>query len=144
MPNRAWPGGTHREGVARAFGPAQRQLHSALGFFLLGGKLDALVELHLDVGTEQTLDVDGALGRQHVARAVDVRLEAHALLAHLADARQRHDLKAAAIGEDGPVPAHEVVQAAKARDALRPGAQHQMIGVGEHDVGAGGFHLVEV
>ncbi len=48
------------------------------------------------------------------------------------------------VGEDRPVPAHEGVQAAEAGDAFRAGAQHQVIGVGEHDVGAGRLHLVEV
>ncbi len=68
----------------------------ALHFGRLRRQLDALVELHLDVGAEQALDLDGALRRQHVARAVDVRLEAHALLADLADLAERHDLEAAA------------------------------------------------
>ena len=48
------------------------------------------------------------------------------------------------VGEDRPVPAHEGVQAAEAGDALGAGAQHQVIGVGEDDVGAGRLHLVEV
>ena len=93
---------------------------------------------------EQALDLHRALGRQHVARAVDVRGKAHALLAHLADLRQRHDLEAARVGEDRPFPAHEGVQAAEPRHALRAGAQHQVVGVGEDDVGARLFHLVEV
>ena len=149
MPNSACPGRRGPRALtartrAGALGPAQRQLHGALGLLLLGRQLDALVELHLDVGAEQALDLDRALRRQHVRRAVDVRLEAHALLAHLADLGQRHDLEAAAVGEDRPVPAHEGVQAAEAGDALGAGAQHQVIGVAEHDVGAGRLHLVEV
>ena len=48
------------------------------------------------------------------------------------------------VGEDRAVPAHEAVQAAEPRDALGAGAQHQVIGVGEHDVGAGGAHLLGV
>ncbi len=145
MPNSACPGAARAgEGDARALGPAQRQLHGALGLLLLGRQFDALVELHLDVGAEQALDLDRPLRRQHVAAAVDVRGKAHALLAHLADLGERHHLEAAAVGEDRAVPAHEGMQAAEAGDALGAGAQHQVIGVGEDDVGAGRLHLVEV
>ena len=85
------------EGDARPLGPAQRQLHGALGFLMLGRQFDALVELHLDVGAEQALDLDGALRRQHVPRLPSMcDGKAHALLAHLADLGERHDLEAAA------------------------------------------------
>ena len=48
----------------------------------LGRPGDAFVQLHDDVGAQQVgLDLDRALGRQHVARAVDVALEGHRLLA---------------------------------------------------------------
>ena len=63
--------------------------------------------------------------------------KAHALLGDLADLGQAHHLEAAGVGEDRPVPAHEAVQAAEPRDALGAGAQHQVIGVAEDDVGAG-------
>ena len=43
----------------------------------------------------------------------------------------------------GPSQRMNVVQAAERGDALRARAQHQVIGVGEHDVGAGGFHWSE-
>ncbi len=36
------------------------------------------------------------------------------------------------------------MQAAKPRDALRGRAQHQVIGVGEHDIGAGIPHFMPV
>jgi hypothetical protein len=51
--------------------------------------------------------------------------------------RQRHHLEAAGIGEDRQRPVHEGVQAAEGRDALGAGPQHQMIGVAEHNLGAG-------
>ncbi len=41
-------------------------------------------------------------------------------------------------------PADQLVQAAKARDALRRRAQHQMVGIAEDDVGAGLADLVEI
>ncbi len=56
-------------------------------------------------------------------------LEGHALLVELAQAGERHDLEAAAVGEDRLFPADEIVQAAEARDALGARTQHQVIGV---------------
>jgi hypothetical protein len=63
------------EGDAAALGPAQGQAHGALGLLVRAGQLHALVELHLDVGAEQPLDLDGALRGQRMGRAVDVGLE---------------------------------------------------------------------
>jgi hypothetical protein len=83
------------------------------------------------------LDLDGALRRQAWA-AVEVRAEGDAILGDLAQLLQRHDLEAAGIGEDRSRPVHEPVQAAQPRDPLGAGAQHQVIGVAEDDLGAGG------
>ena len=104
------------------------------------GKRRAFVEHHLDVGAKQALHLDGALRREQMRCAVDMRLEGHAVLLDTAELRQRHDLIAAGVGKDWPVPAHEAVQPAKLGDALGAGPQHEMIGVGEDDVGAGGAH----
>ena len=41
-------------------------------------------------------------------------------------------------------PVHEFVQAAERSDPLRAGAQHQVIGVAEHDVGAELAHLLGI
>ena len=90
----------------------------------------------MDIGAEQTLDFDGALRGKHVRCSVHMRLEAYALLADLAQLAQRHDLESARVGEDWPVPAHEGVQPAKSGDAFSARAQHQVIGIGEHDISA--------
>ena len=58
--------------------------------------------------------------------------------------RERHDLEAAGIGEDRIGPVHELVQPAERRDALGARAQHQMIDIAEHDVGAQRLHLLGV
>ncbi len=57
---------------------------------------------------------------------------------------KRHNLKAATIGEDWALPFDEIMQAAKGRHFFSAGAQHQMIGVAENDVGSGFLHLIEV
>ena len=69
-----------------------------------------------------------------MARPVDMRLEGHAALGELAQFCEAHHLEAAGVGENGMRPVHEFVQAAERRDPLRSGRQHQMIGVGEHDI----------
>ncbi len=64
---------------------------------LLGRQLDALVELHLDVGAEQALDLDRALRRQHVARLpsmCDWKRTPSSLISRILD--ERHHLEAAA------------------------------------------------
>ena len=129
---------------AAALGPAQRQAHGVLDRLVGGGQPHAFVELHLDVGAQKTLDFDGALGRQHMGRAVDVRLEGDAGLVDFAQLRQRHDLEAAGVGEDRERPVHEAVQPAHPGDALRAGPQHEVIDVAEHHVGPEPLHLIRV
>ena len=69
-------------------------------------------------------------------RAIDVGLKGHAILIQLSEFGERHDLEPAGIGQDRPRPVHEFMQAAERRDPLRARPQHEMIGVGEHDIGA--------
>ena len=55
-------------------------------------------------------------------RAVEVRLErARPPRVTLRILDEAHDLEAAGVGEDRPVPAHEAMQAAEPRDALGAG-----------------------
>ncbi len=124
------------EGELAALGPAHGQAHRLLDLGALGRQADALVELHLDVGAEQPLDLDGALGAHLIGGAVDMRAEGDAGLVDLPKGREGHHLEAAGIGEDRPVPLHETMQAAEAGHPLGTGAQHQMVGVAQHDVGA--------
>ncbi len=75
---------------------------------------------------------DGAFRGEAVAAPVEVGAEGDAVLVDLAQRTERHHLKPARIGEDRPRPVHEPVQAAKPRDALRAGAEEEVIGIGEH------------
>ena len=111
---------------------------------LLGRIGDALVELHRDVGADAVgLDLDRAFGRQDVFGAVDVAGEGDGLFLDLGDAGQGHDLEAAAVGQDRLVPAHEFVEAAQPLHPLGAGAQHQVVGVAQDDVGAGRLDLID-
>ena len=73
-----------------------------------------------------------------------MRAERHRVLGQLAQGRQRHHLEAAGIGQDRLAPVHEAVQAAERGDALRPRPQHQVVGVAEHDLGAGFRHRLRI
>ena len=58
--------------------------------------------------------------------------------------RQAEDLKAAAIGEDRAVPAHEGVQTAQLGHDLFARPQREVIGVGQHHLGAGAAELLDL
>jgi hypothetical protein len=95
-----------------------------------------------DVGAERLLHLDGDLGRKKMRRAVDGRTELDAGLGDLSELREAEHLEAAGVGEDRPVPAHEAMQSAELTHEAVPRPQKQVIGVGEHDLGAGGAEVV--
>ena len=131
-------------GVA-ALRPAARELHGARDLGARGRVAHALVELHHDVGAQLLGDVHVVLGRPGDPAAVVVhRAEAHAVVGELAELLVGEDLEAAGVGEDGAVPAHEVVQAAHLGHEVGARAHGEVVGVGEQDLGAelaqGGGH----
>ena len=58
------------------------------------------------------------------------------------DLREREDLEASAVGQDGSVPAHELVQPTHLGDEGLTRTQRQVIGVREHDLRARCAHLL--
>jgi hypothetical protein len=117
----------------------------------------ANVELHLDVGADAPLDVHGHLGREPVLRAVEVRAEGEPVLVREHEAlgalalfaavslfglRERERLEAPRVGEHRVRPAGEAVKATVGRDRLGAGAEPEVVGVAEHDLGAGARHLL--
>src|SRR4051812_74331 len=84
------------EGALAALRPCERQPHGAIELSLAARQLDALVELHDDVGAEQRLDFDGTLWRQVDHGAIDMRAKGNALgFVDGAQLRQRHHLETA-------------------------------------------------
>ena len=80
-----------------------------------------------------------------MARAVDVAAEVGALLGELAVVAEAENLEAAAVGEDGAVPAVELVQSARPGDYVHPGTQIQVVGVAQDYLGVHGIvQLVRV
>jgi hypothetical protein len=116
--------------------PARGAFHGGLDLGTRQGAGRALVEGHDDIGAELRLDVHRQLGREDVPRAVVHRGELHAVVTHDAGALEAEHLKAAGVGQDRPVPAHEAVQAAVRGDELGAGTEIQVIRIGENDPGA--------
>ena len=69
--------------------------------------------MHDDVGAQCLLHRDRPLGRQLDPAAVDVAAEGDARIVDLPYVSEAVDLEPAGVGEDGPVPGHEFVQAAE-------------------------------
>ena len=69
------------------------------------------------------------LGREHALRVVVGRPEPDALLGDLGQVEQAHHLEAAAVGEEGAVPAHELVQPARLAQGLDAGPGGISLGI---------------
>jgi len=84
------------------------------GLFVIGPvrRFGALIQAQDDVRPQLLLDGDGLLWSEAMERAVEVGAKGDAIGIHLPQPREAEHLKAAAVGEQWPIPAHEVVQAA--------------------------------
>ena len=71
-----------------------------------------------------------------------MRAERHALFRHLAQIAQAEYLESAGVGEDGPVPRHELLHAAELAHHLHARPQIQVIGVVQQDLDAKLFQHV--
>ena len=124
----------------------RRPAHGTLHGFprgRLGDRIGrALVQRHGDIAAQQPLDLDGPLRRELARGPVDMGAEGDAVLVQRPQRAERQRLIAARIREYGSVPVHEPMQAAERRDALGAGPQHQVVGIGEDDRGAGRGHIV--
>jgi hypothetical protein len=116
--------------------PAETARHRLRADRVFAGPRRALVDHHRDVGAEVGLDCHHLARAEEQARAVEMRLERHAVLADFAQLREAEDLKAAAVGQDRSVPPHEAVQAAQVADQFAARPQIEVVGVAEDDLGA--------
>ena len=115
--------------------PAASQRQRLFGIVIVGIARGTLVERHHDVRPDDALRIHHILGRKEVFRAVDVRTEVRPLFGELATVRQREDLEAAAIGENGTLPPVELVQPAGLVQDIEARAQVQVIGVAQDYLG---------
>ncbi|WBL36318.1 hypothetical protein O0235_01690 [Tepidiforma flava] len=130
-------GGELRRGGAAAPVPAEGAFDGVAGCIEWRFTGEDVVEGHGDIDAEGFLHFHGELGGVVVFGAVDVGAEADAVFGDLAEAGEGEDPEAAAVGEDGAIPAHEAVDAAELPDEPVPGAQVEVVGVDEDDPGAG-------
>ncbi len=121
-------------GDLRALGPAQRQLHRTPRHVLVSGIRRAFIEDHHDIRAQVTLDLHRLFRPHEDFCAIYRRREVDALLLDLAHRAQAEHLKAARVGEDRPLPLHEVVQVPMALDHFSARAQPEMEGVAQNDL----------
>ena len=144
--------------------PAVGALHRTHGVLAVGVVGRALVEDEGDVGPELRLHVHRDLGRDEELRPVPIGAETGALLVDphhgamgaapgpaapldlVGDAAvgEREDLEPAGVGDQGAIPAHEIVQPAGGVDPLGTGRDEQVVGVAENQVVADPGDLVRV
>ena len=67
-------------------------------------------------------------------RAVKVRPEGDAFLGDFAQLAQAEDLESPRVGQDRPLPAHELLHPAKLANGFHPGPQIKMVGIVQQDL----------
>ena len=119
-----------------AGGPPVGAAGGLFGPAAIGRVADWLVEGHDDVRADGVLNLNGGFGGEEVLRSVYVRAEGDAVVSDLEEGGEAEDLIAAAVGEGGAGPAHEGGEAAGLFDELEAGAEVEVIGIGQDDLGA--------
>jgi hypothetical protein len=77
-----------------------------------------------------------------VLGSVDMRAKGHAVVVDLTPMGKGENLKTTAIGQQRIGPTHKGVRSAQLSDQLRSRTQHQVVGVGQNDPGAGRSDLI--
>src|SRR6516162_1140291 len=109
---------------------------------MTGRELDALIQRHDNVGSQRQLHLHGPLRREEVGGTVQMRTEVEAVLSHVPEPLQAHDLESTAVRQDDVRPAHEAVQSTELANSLVNGPQIQMVSVGKQEVDAQLFQLL--
>ena len=102
----------------------------------------ALVEDHDDVRAQGPLHRHGLLRPQEDRAAIDGGPELDPRFGDSAHGPQTEDLEAAGVGQDRPRPVHEAVQPPQVPDGLGAGAQHQVKGIAQDDLGTEPLQLL--
>ena len=119
-----------------ALEPARGELHRRLRLLVGVAVFRTLVELHYYVGAEVFFYFNSLFGREQMARAIDMRIEIYPLFLYLVELGEGKYLKSAAVGEDGSIPVHELVQTARLFYHVVARAHIQVIGVGKNYLAA--------
>ena len=122
-------------------GPASGEIRR-LDRLVPGGRIrNTGIKAHHDIRAQGLLYLNRLLRPEKELGTVQVRTKGRALLGDLGQLLQAEDLESAAIGEDGPIPVHKLVQAAETPDQLMAGPDIEMIGITEDNLG---IHLGQV
>ncbi len=105
------------------------------------GQSHDVVQDHGNIASQLALDVDGPLRRELPPFSVDVRAKLGSLLVDRDPVSEAEDLETAAVGQERTVPAHEVVQSSQLLNHLGPGAEGQVVGIGQDQLSAAGGQL---
>jgi len=120
--------------IAAGFGPAEGAVDGGADIFLFRGPGRAFVEDHGNVRAEGSLDVHALAGAEENFGAVEVGAKGDAVVGDFAEFGEAENLEAAAVGEDGAVPAHELMEAAEFANEAGAGAEVEVVGVAENDL----------
>ena len=124
-----------RVGGTAPFRPPAREVDRPLDLRARSWIAHALVELHDDVRPELLGDVHVRLGSPGEPATVVVDRAKHdPVVRELHELLVAEDLEAAGVGEDRPVPLHELMKSAELADDVDAGTHGEVIGVGEHDM----------
>src|ERR1044072_453420 len=88
--------------------PAQRPFKCIPRCWFVRSSRNDMIERHRDIGAERPLHVDRSLRRQLATASVHVALKLDAVFVPLPEALEREPLKAAGVGEQRPLPRHEL------------------------------------
>jgi len=83
-----------------------------------GGKCQALVQHHGDIGTQTSLDIGRTLRRQELTGAVEMGAEVGTLFGDHPSVGKAEDLIPAAVGQDRPPPSDELMQPTASRGPI--------------------------
>jgi len=129
--------------IEAALRPAMGEFHRPARGSFVGNRRNALIEHHHDVAADRALDANAFLRGEQMHFPVDVTLEPCPFLRDRPRVRERENLKAAGIGEDGAIPVHEGMDAAHSGEDFRSRAEHEVIRIREEHAGAGGFQAFD-
>src|SRR5262245_15343266 len=112
-----------------ALRPSQGAFHRPICFEMSRWVCEAVVENHEDVGAEGHLDVDGDFRAQKLSAAIEVGLKSDPVFTDVPQRTETENLITAAVGENGPIPSHELVQAAESGNRFMTRSKKKVIRV---------------
>ena len=115
--------------------PAEGDVERLAGILVVARIGRAFIKCHHNIGAYRALNVNYFLGTKKVAGAVDMRLKPNTLFGfNFTTFAKGEHLEAAAVGEDGAVPAIETMEPAGSLNDLHAGAQIEVVSVTENNL----------